>query len=205
MAEERKRQRRGMQRMESLLDAAGVVFAEVGYERATTNQIAAKANVSPGTLYQFFPHKAAMAEALATRYADSFESVHAHVLTPGIEQRPLSEFIDVVVDPFLDFHRQAPAFEALLLAGAFPGELSERVQTLKQTFAKRLAKLFLLRRPHNKPKEMQLAAEVSMSIFSGLLPMLMKGTQASRKRAAQELKRVLEGYLAPLLDNGSRV
>src|SRR6266542_6598743 len=61
-----RRQARGERRIAQLLDAAGEVFATVGYAAATTNAIAAQAGVSPGTLYQFFPNKQAMAEALAT-------------------------------------------------------------------------------------------------------------------------------------------
>ncbi|MCX6609280.1 MAG: TetR/AcrR family transcriptional regulator [Acidobacteria bacterium] len=198
---ERKRQQRGMERMESLLEAAALVFAELGYDRATTNLIAARAGVSPGSLYQFFPHKAAMAEALASRYAANFEAVHAKVLTEGIEKVELGLFIDLVVDPFLAFHRDAPAFETLLSAGVMPGN----VEVLKQAFARRLAELFTMRCPKANPKEMQVAVEVSMGIFNGLLPLLTKGSPASKRRAVVELKCVLERYLAPILDDGSRV
>ena len=55
--------------MASLLDAAGRVFGELGYHAATTNAIAAEGRVSPATLYQFFPNKEAIADALVTRYA----------------------------------------------------------------------------------------------------------------------------------------
>src|SRR6266511_1332655 len=51
--------------MAGILDAAAGVFADAGYERATTNAIAAAAGISPGSLYQFFPNKEAIAEALA--------------------------------------------------------------------------------------------------------------------------------------------
>lgn len=201
MIEERKRQKRGMDRMESLLAAAALEFAEQGYERCTTNQIAARAGVSPGTLYQFFPHKQAMAQALASRYAVAFEAVHANVFSEGMEKLPLPQWIDLIVDPFLEFHRAAPAFEALLLAGA----LGERTVSLKHAFAKRLAGLFLLRCPGAKRLEMQNAAEVAMAIFSGMLPMLIQGGPAARRRATVELKLVLERYLAPILDNGAGV
>ncbi|WP_207943797.1 helix-turn-helix domain-containing protein, partial [Actinomadura sp. KC345] len=36
---------------------------------ATTNRIAAAAGISPGSLYQFFPNKEAIAEALADRFS----------------------------------------------------------------------------------------------------------------------------------------
>src|SRR5580765_2363414 len=73
-----RRQERGRQRMESLLRAAEEVFAEVGFERATTNLIAARASVSPGTLYQFYPNKETMAESLATQYAERLQALHEH-------------------------------------------------------------------------------------------------------------------------------
>ena len=66
---DRKRTLRGERRVASLLDAAGHVFGELGYHAANTNAIAAEAKVSPATLYQFFPNKEAIADALETRYA----------------------------------------------------------------------------------------------------------------------------------------
>src|ERR1700678_1004418 len=72
---DRKRNARGERRVASLLDAAGGVFARVGYHAATTNAIAAEAKVSPATLYQFFPNKEAIADALVTRYATDLAKV----------------------------------------------------------------------------------------------------------------------------------
>src|SRR5262252_3918482 len=65
----RRRQARGQRRIDLLLDVAALVFAEVGFEAATTNVIAARAGISPGSLYRFFPNKDAIAEALADRFA----------------------------------------------------------------------------------------------------------------------------------------
>src|SRR5215469_14487495 len=103
-APEPRRQNRGIQRMESLLRAAEEVFAELGYERATTNLIASRASVSPGTLYQFYPNKEAMAEALAVRYAEKLEGLHRTVFESKIAAVPLSTLIDLTVDPFVEFH-----------------------------------------------------------------------------------------------------
>jgi hypothetical protein len=48
------RRARGVQRIASILAAAETVFAEVGYDEANTNRIAARSGISPGSLYQFF-------------------------------------------------------------------------------------------------------------------------------------------------------
>ncbi|OWY61551.1 hypothetical protein B7486_63205, partial [cyanobacterium TDX16] len=63
-----KRQERGLKRIALILDTAERVFTEVGYDAATTNLIASEAGISPGSLYQFFANKEAIAEALAARY-----------------------------------------------------------------------------------------------------------------------------------------
>jgi AcrR family transcriptional regulator len=52
-----------------LLAAAGEVFAEKGYEAATMTEIAARAAAPIGSLYQFFPVKEALADALVRNYA----------------------------------------------------------------------------------------------------------------------------------------
>lgn len=55
--------------METLLDAAGAVFAEKGFEAATMTEIAQRAGAAIGSLYQFFPSKETLADALVERYA----------------------------------------------------------------------------------------------------------------------------------------
>lgn len=50
-----------------ILDAALAVFAKVGFDRATTAQIQARAGISNGALFHHFPSKDAIAEALYLR------------------------------------------------------------------------------------------------------------------------------------------
>lgn len=66
-AKPRRRQARGERRIAQLLDAAASVFCTSGYTAASTNAIAREAGVSPGTLYQFFPNKEAIAVELGGR------------------------------------------------------------------------------------------------------------------------------------------
>src|SRR5581483_4705893 len=61
-------QARSQARVQKILEAAAEVGAEVGYDAATTNAIAARAETSIGSLYQFFPNKAALMHALALSY-----------------------------------------------------------------------------------------------------------------------------------------
>src|ERR1700728_4697601 len=66
---------RGVQRVAELLDAGAALFAEGGYETTTMTQIAKRADASIGSLYQFFPSKEALAEALFARYVERASSM----------------------------------------------------------------------------------------------------------------------------------
>jgi len=197
---EPKRQERGKLRMESLLKAAEDVFAEVGFERATTNLIAARAEVSPGSLYQFYPNKEAMAEAIASRYSSQLERLHQHMFEPGRRSSgSLARLIDATVDPFLEFHRLAPAFEPIFMAAAASEESASRVRVLHDTVAQRLESVLAAYVRGASAEQLHWAAEVAVCVFRGFLPLIGSTKGKSRTRAISELKLVLSRYLAPMV------
>jgi AcrR family transcriptional regulator len=194
-----RRQPRGQRRINQLLDAADVVFAEIGYERATTNAICKQAGVSPGTLYQFFPHKQAIAEALAARYLERLPDTHRSAFEVASANAPLQELIDQVVDPFIALHRQGPGLEALLTGSVISDELTTSIQGLKQHVEISLAKLFQTRRPEANRAEINRAAATSVQLVKSLLHPAVTGTPKQQREAIKELKTVLFRYLAPIL------
>jgi AcrR family transcriptional regulator len=142
---------RGQKRIAQLLRAAGEVFEESGFENATTNAIAARAGVSPGTLYQFFPNKSAIAEALAAQYAELNRDTSERALTIDPGTAPLPELIDRMVDPFLEFRRNAPGFQALFTGSVVSPELATRIQTLHEGLMHRIVQFIRLRaRPRDR-------------------------------------------------------
>lgn len=72
MAETRKtpQQQRSREMVERILAAGRTVVLRDGYDAASTNRIAAEAGVSPGSLYQYFPNKDAVLNAIVGRYSD---------------------------------------------------------------------------------------------------------------------------------------
>lgn len=69
------RQERALQTYERLLDVAGALLAEVGIERISTNQICARAGMTPPALYRYFRDKYAVLEALGRRLMDRQNAV----------------------------------------------------------------------------------------------------------------------------------
>ena len=105
------KQARSQQRVDHLLNVAAQVFEEVGYAAATTNAIAACAGVSIGSLYQFFPNKEAIMDALVELYLDELLQV-VFVLE---ENLPITIRMDRVIDRLARFHESHAGFRALFL------------------------------------------------------------------------------------------
>jgi AcrR family transcriptional regulator len=66
-----RRLRRIEDRKQQILSAASVVFAEKGYQRATTREIAEKANLSEGLIYSYFESKDHILLAILEKLADA--------------------------------------------------------------------------------------------------------------------------------------
>lgn len=66
----RPRQTRATVTVDAIFEAAIQVLLAEGLPRFTTTRVAARAGVSVGTLYQYFPHKQALVYALNERYLD---------------------------------------------------------------------------------------------------------------------------------------
>jgi AcrR family transcriptional regulator len=75
---------------ERILDAAETEIGELGLAGAGTRGIAARAGVSVGALYRFFPDKDAVADALARRYLADLMPLYAGTVAgvgPGTDLR----------------------------------------------------------------------------------------------------------------------
>ena len=80
----RAKQKRSLETVEVVLEAAAQVLLREGYARATTNRIAERAGVSVGTIYQYFGGKDEVFDALIQRYfADVLAKIRASPPDPS--------------------------------------------------------------------------------------------------------------------------
>ncbi|NUS13055.1 MAG: TetR family transcriptional regulator [Streptomyces sp.] len=198
----RRRQARGERRVTQLLKAAASVFCTVGYTTASTNAIAREAGVSPGTLYQFFPNKEAIAVELGSRLIREMEETHGRVFTVDNARLPLDQLVDAVVDPFIEFNCANPAFFSLIKGPDTPGRITEDHDQLHAMLLERVAWVLALRRPSLSPVERTLVAEMSFAMFKAALDLILQTEEASRPAYAREVKAMLYRYLAPYVGTG---
>ncbi len=64
-------QARSAASVDAILEATIQVLLHVGKERLTTTRVALRAGVSVGTLYQYFPNKSALLQAVLIRHIDA--------------------------------------------------------------------------------------------------------------------------------------
>ncbi|RWE76668.1 TetR/AcrR family transcriptional regulator [Mesorhizobium sp.] len=98
-------QQRSRERVERMLAAASALIAEQGSDAMRMGEVAERAGVSIGSLYQFFPDKRAIVWALAERYtAESQACISAGLKdvrdAEGLKQA-FSELVDIYYQLFL--------------------------------------------------------------------------------------------------------
>ncbi len=195
-------QERAQHRIARILEAADALFAEVGYEQATTNAIAARAGASIGSLYQFFRDKQALLEALAQHYKEQLHAVHEAVLTPETAQLPLAEMYDRILRALADFHARYRGFRPLFYGSATSRELAAAGEVLRQECLGRAEQMLALRAPHLPAARRRLLATINVEVTRALLPLSESGDAAFRERMLGEIKALLLGYMEQAIGEG---
>jgi len=95
-----------------LLRAAACVIAEKGYEPATMCAIAKRADSSIGSLYQFFPNKEAVVDALRTQYTKEIGKLWT-ALAAQAASLTVAGLVSCLIKSLIEFAESHPAFSAL--------------------------------------------------------------------------------------------
>jgi AcrR family transcriptional regulator len=105
-------QGRSLARVHRMLDACAELVDKVGYDGLSTTLLAERASVAIGSVYQFFPDKRAIVQALAHRNLD----VYLDRLSQRIEHGGSTDWwdaVDTAIDEYIWMHRQVPGFRTL--------------------------------------------------------------------------------------------
>ncbi|MFC9295914.1 TetR family transcriptional regulator [Streptomyces sp. NPDC057011] len=194
----RRRQARGERRISQLLAAAAGVFCRTGYAAASTNAIAREAGVSPGTLYQFFPNKEAIAMELGGQLLHRAQETHGQAFLPENLCRPLPELLDAVLDPLIAFNCENPAFWALMHGSGIPG-IDREHEELHSTMLGRVEGALRTLTPGATPAELAHSSNMILGIFKASLDLILAHEGAEREAYIAELKTVLLRYVEPMV------
>ena len=184
-------QDRSTRRVAAFLEAAEVLFADLGFEAATMTAIAERSGSSIGALYSYFPDKKAIALALLDTYAGQIRE-HWRPLFDQIVAYSAEDFSERFIDRFLDFVAEHPAYLQLQAA---PIRL-RRSTSAKRAFRASLVEALRRRVPSLGPQSAELRAGVMLQIVRGLMQMYNDADASERANVIKEFKAALAGYMS---------
>jgi len=193
-AKEPKR-KRGIARVAKLLDAGAAVFAEQGYKAATMTEIAARAGAPIGSLYQFFPNKDLLADALIARYAEHVEAALDRIKAEasGLDAMQLGDrLLDVLV---------AHATErslALSLLDARWEQPGVRPGLLREGLRQRIAEILSVWRPAIAEEQAQVMAVVLLQAMKSLVQLHEEKRYPGKAEAIAHWRGWVQRYLTEI-------
>jgi len=192
------RRARGHQRVEVLLAAAAQVFADKGYDAATMTEIAAQAESSIGSLYQFFPTKDRIAQALIGQQTLDLRS-RLDAMAQASPRWSIDELSRRLCAALIEFRGEHPSFARLIDTPGVPEELVVAVRRDMR------AQLVQILAPHavklSKVRLVAVATAVQQVMKSSvaLNGDLSAESPAATKAALHELRVMLKTYLEAAL------
>jgi AcrR family transcriptional regulator len=187
-------QKRGQRRVAGFLRAAASVITEAGYDRATMSAIAERAHSCIGSLYQFFPNKPSIAEAIRAQHIKEIEQSWL-ALAQRAEGLSAEDLAWRLVKLQVEIVKNHPALLALLDAPTTPS-----TRTRRRLIRGRIAAV-LIAHKHHMPKTTALRiASVVQQVSRGLLTLYAQATPDQRPGIIEEFQAVLSGYLVRKLE-----
>lgn len=205
MGTRERRQRERDERRQEIIAAARSLFWKKGFAGTTMPEIAAAAELAPGTLYLYFPSKDALyVELLLECYDQLIASLKA---AAGRHSAPRRQ-AEALVDAFLGFARECPQcfdiiFFVLQREMGGPrqgwmdkeqlGQLQAREAASRQVAADVLAGA--VQRP--VPERLRLTVEAIWSMLAGVVFFWRTNPDKEFNAVATEARRIVLGALFP--------
>ena len=174
------------------------LFARCGYARTNTNDIAIRAGVSVGSLYQYFPNKDAILTALLERHLHAVDQVIRGSLAELADvSAPFRQTIRHMLERLLDLHDADPGLTRAVevQVGQLP-RLPQAFHELEAAHSSELARILRLRpdvRPGNKALMAALLFEITKAASAWLAH--GKASAFDRDAAISEATNVICRYV----------
>jgi AcrR family transcriptional regulator len=186
---------RGRARVAALLAAAGAAFAERGYDATTMTEIAARAGASIGSLYQFFPTKELLADALVADYA---EALHGRLAAIEAEADgwSIDELGRRLFPLLIRLRADHPAFASLV---EMP-DAQRRGAPIRARLRQQILAILRRRAPSLPDERLEPMAVVVLQVMKAAVALNAETGLPVRDSALDELSAMLRHYLAMHLD-----
>jgi len=190
------RQSRSQATVTAILDATAHILVERGFAAATTNAVAERAGVSVGSLYQYFPNKAALVAALHARHGEQMMDVIQRALTKAMDAT-LDDALAGLVEATVEAHRVDADLHRVLEEQHDSLDDDAMHQAYLDVMEDRIVALLARHRDQITTTDLKLAAFMLLNAAHGLIhAVVMKRPRGvSLKHATQEIVWMMRAYL----------
>jgi len=189
---------RGRRRVEAILDAASLLFADQGFDAVTMEAIATGSETAIGSLYQFFPNKRSVFEAIAERSLERSRATF-DLLATTTASMPWTELVDAMVDGFALLHAADPAFRAVITNFQLYGLYAESDTALHGLIVDQIATRVAAIAPGLSPKRRALVSEMVVTTVASLLFLSQRHPPAMARAMREETKRLVRSYVESVI------
>jgi AcrR family transcriptional regulator len=186
-----------------MLDACAEIVDGVGYEGLTTTLLAEKAGVAIGSVYQFFPDKRAVVQALTQRNLEAYLERLAE-RTADAELTDWWHGVDAAIDEYIYMHRTVPGFRTLHFGDVVDLQLlddepgpsgCERGGSNNAIVATRLAELMVARFTVPDPERLRFALAIGVEAADALIRLAFRRDPKGDDEVLTEAKTLIREYL----------
>lgn len=172
-------QARSQETVSAIITAATQVLGHRGWANFNTNEVASVAGVSIGSLYQYFPNKLALVEAMRIRHFDSILGVFTRLEAPRQDR---SQLIETLLRGMLEAHSGTPRLHVALLEEApkAPGSVANHKQ-FEAEYLNGYTNLLKQCGTRASPRELRLRAQICASAVEGIIHLAIKTSQHESK------------------------
>ncbi|HET9168227.1 MAG TPA: TetR/AcrR family transcriptional regulator [Actinospica sp.] len=195
------RQARSRARVAQILDAADGILSREGFEALTVRRIAQDAGVPVGSIYQFFPDKAAVVDALAHGYIGEFDAAIARLVDGARDPEDEAAWADPVgrlVDEFAALYRSRPGYVALWSGRHLSPELARADDANNLAIAAGVRRILVARGILRDGPDLDRNAQVAVRVADALLQFAFASAAGGDEAVLRELKTMLRLYLTDL-------
>ncbi len=185
-------QRRSVERVQRMLDACAEILDESGYDGLSTTRIAQRAEVAIGSVYQFFPDKRAVAQALALRNLEIFGD--------RVSARLTEDCVGAVIEIFVEMHRTIPGFSVLRFGDVADLHLLDDAEDNNAVVADRLRGLIVEAFGVTDGPDLARALAIAVEAGDAVLKMAFRRDPVGDPRILAEAELLLHAYLTAHID-----
>ena len=192
------RQSRSRETVHVILRAAAQVFSHRGYAATTTNHVAARAGVSIGSLYEYFPNKDSLLVALLEEHLAEGEAILGAVWSKLDTCRDMHEVVRRFARAMFDLHSRDRALHRLLFEEApLPSRTRQRLFAMEREATARV-EAYLRAHPDHTRRDPALAAAVVVQCIEGLTHKLVvhENDASASEVYVEEMVALVTSYLA---------